>query len=134
MKVQRKRNSLELSVNTTDLASALVQLSASMGIDTKAASKVTAQAIVREAKGRAPRRTGALAEGIHYEESKDGLGYVVLVVRPGRHGVPWWVEHGTQYMTARPFLHVSAALEQPGHYRRVEDAVNVAIDANGFKG
>ena len=126
---------LTLSVETTALASALVQLAGSMGIDTKAASEVTAQAIVREAKGRVARRTGLTAEGIHYQESQDHLGYVVLAVRAERFGnIPYWLEHGTKHTRKQPFLDVSAQLEQPGHYRRVEAAVNAAIDAKGFGG
>ena len=99
---------------------------------TKAASEVSAAAVVREAQGRVARRTGALASGIHYEESRDGTGYVVLAVRPDRPNVGFWLEFGTRYMTKRPFLYASAAVEQPGHERRIAEAVADAIQVTGF--
>jgi len=37
-------------------------------------------------------------------------------------------------MTARPFLYVSAALEQAGHQRRMAEAVDTSIDVTGFGG
>lgn len=125
---------LEMRLETAAFAAGLSQLNADLAAKTKAASEVTAGAIVREARGRVARRTGALAEGIHYEESADGIGWVVLAVRADRPQVGFWVEFGTRYMTARPFMYVSAALEQPGHDRRIGAIVLEAIQANGFGG
>ena len=119
-------------VDTTALANDLAQLSADMAARTKAASEVSAGLVVREAQGRAARRSGATVEGIHYEDSRDGIGYVVLAVRADTPNLPFWLEFGTQYMTARPFLYTSAAVESPGHERRVQDAVVDAIAAAGF--
>lgn len=124
---------LEMRLETAAFAAGLSQLNADLAADTKAASEITAKAIVREARGRVARRTGALAEGIHYEESQDGIGWVILAVRADRPQVGFWVEFGTRYMTARPFLYVSAALEQPGHDRRIGDIVLAAIAKNGFQ-
>jgi hypothetical protein len=120
-------------VDTSALDAGLVQLSAEMAVRTKAASYVSAQAVVREARGRVARRTGATAAGIHAEESRDGTGYVVLAVRADRANVPFWLEFGTRYMTARPFLYASAAVEAPGHQRRVGDAVGESIAVTGFE-
>jgi hypothetical protein len=123
---------LKVELDTTAFDAGLVQLHADMRARTKAASEVTAAAIVREAQGRVARRTGALARGIHYEESRDGLGYVVLALRADRPNVGFWLEFGTRYMTARPFLYASAIVEAPGHQRRMGDAVQASIDITGF--
>src|SRR4030095_17001935 len=60
--------------------------------------------------------------------------WVVLAVRADRPNVGFWLEFGTRYMTARPFLYVSAALEQAGHQRRMAEAVETSIDVTGFEG
>ena len=119
-------------VDTSGLASGLTQLAADLARRTKDASEVSAAAVVREAQGRAARRTGATVGGIGYTESRDETGWIVSVVRPDRPNVPFWLEFGTRYMTARPFLYASAALEQPGHERRIQEAVAVTIQSNGF--
>ena len=121
-----------MTADTSALTTGLAQLAADLAVRTKAASEVTAGAIVREAQGRVARRTGATAEGIHYEDSRDGTGYVVLVVRANTPNLPFWLEFGTRYMTARPFLYASAAVESPGHARRIADATADAIAAAGF--
>jgi hypothetical protein len=123
---------LRVELVTTAFDAGLVQLHADMAARTKAASYVSAQAVVREARGRVARRTRATAEGIHAEESRDGTGYVVLAIRAERANVPFWLEFGTRYMTARPFLYASAIVEQPGHERRIADAVQQSIDVTGF--
>jgi hypothetical protein len=125
---------LTVELDTTAFDAGLVQWTAEMAARTKAASEVSAAAVVREAQGRVARRTGALASGIHYEESRDGRGYVVLALRADRPNVGFYLEFGTRYMTKRPFLYASAAVEQPGHERRIADAVQTAIDITGFGG
>jgi hypothetical protein len=119
-------------MDTTTLTDGLSELSADLALRTKAASEITAGQVVREAQGRVKRRTGLTAEGIHYDESRDGTGWVVLAVRADTPQVPFWLEFGTRTMTKRPFLYVSAAVEQPGHDRRIADAVTDAIAASGF--
>jgi hypothetical protein len=119
-------------VDTAALTDGLTALAADLAARTKAASEVSAGAVVREAQGRAARRTGATAEGIHAEESRDGMGYVVLVVRADAPNVPFFLEFGTRYMTSRPFLYASAAVEAPGHERRIAEAVTDAISTSGF--
>jgi hypothetical protein len=125
---------LTLDLDTTAFDAGLVQLRGEMAARTKALAEVTAGMIVREAQGRVARRTGTLASGIHYQESRDGTGWVVMAVRPDRPNVGFWLEFGTRYMTARPFLYVSAALEQAGHQRRIADAVAESIQVTGFGG
>lgn len=99
---------------------------------TKAASRVTADRVDAEATSRVARRTGATAEGIIVEETHDGTGYVVIATNPNTPGVPGFLEQGTAKMTKRPFLFVSAALEIGPHERRISEATQDAIDAEGL--
>ncbi|HKY90104.1 MAG TPA: hypothetical protein VJM11_03655 [Nevskiaceae bacterium] len=99
---------------------------------TKRASEESAQAVRREAQGRVARRTGATAAAIVVVESYDGQGYVVLVDRQHMPRLPYWLEYGTRYMTARPFLFASALLEEGPHERRITEAVETGIAAAGL--
>jgi hypothetical protein len=125
---------ITFTIDASALHAGLRELGTDLASRTKAAAEVTAAAIVREAQGRVARRTGALASGIHYEESRDGTGYVVLAVRANRPNVGFWLEFGTRYMTKRPFMYASAAVEAPGHDRRMYDAVAESIQITGFGG
>jgi len=109
----------------------------------KPAAKVTADNICREAKLRlerqlGPNATGATVRGIHVEPTRDDerAGYVVLGYDaniPHDGGpVDQWLEFGTQYMAARPFLFASARLEEGAHDRRSHEAIQDAIDAQGL--
>ena len=99
---------------------------------TKAASKVTADAIATEAKRRVRRRTGLTAEGIVVEEDRARVGYVVLATRQQFPNLPHWLEHGTKFMTASPFFFPSARLEEAAHERRIREALQLAIDDVGL--
>jgi len=125
---------ITMTADTTGLTDGLTAAERELAARTKAASEVTAAAIVREARGRVARRTGVTASGIGYMESRDTTGWIVHAVHPDRPGLPFFLEFGTRYMTRRPFLYVSAALEQPGHERRIADAVADSIDVTGFGG
>lgn len=121
-------------VDTAALTAGLAQLAADIAERTKRASDESADAIVREAQARVARRTGETAAGIHREDSRDGTGSVVLATRATTPQLPYWLEYGTRYMTARPFLFASAALEEGPHEQRIADAISDAIAANGFGG
>jgi hypothetical protein len=125
---------ITFDVDATALHAGLADLTLDLAARTKAAAEVTASMIVREAQGRVARRTRATARGIHYEESREGTGWVVLAVRADSPNVPFFLEFGTRYMTARPFLYASAAVEYPGHERRVAEATETSIDITGFGG
>jgi hypothetical protein len=43
-----------------------------------------------------------------------------------------WLEFGTRHMEARPFLHASAQLEEGPHERRIQQAINDAIQEVGL--
>lgn len=117
----------------------------------KDAARVTAHRIEAEAKRRVARHTGETASHIVAEESYDKKGWIVWVqpdVRIAQHtsrrtgrshtqrvtynAVGGWLEHGTQHMTARPFLFVSARLEHEAHRRRVAAAIQDALDEAGL--
>lgn len=143
-----------IEVDTRELLAALDALPDLVLSNLKAASKITADNIAREAKGRVARRTGETAEGIHVEESYSGDGYVVLMgdaVSPAetksreRRGLKTaksnlhqtkhtgiWLEFGTKFMTKREFFFPSARLEESAHNRRAREAVQDAINARGL--
>lgn len=129
---------LRVEADATSLIAALTQLGDRAIPFVKAAAKETADAIVREAKGRirraagGPTRSQHTAEGVKAVETNNGEGYLVVVDSPDMPGLPGWLEHGTKYMTAHPALFPSARLEEGAHRRRVADAVQSAIDAEGL--
>src|SRR5262245_7704385 len=122
------------TVDTAALTDGLARLAADLADRTKRASDVTADAIAREAQSRRARRTGETAAGIHREDSRDGIGSVVLATRATTPQLPYWLEYGTRYMTARPFLFASALLEEGPHEQRISEAIGDAIAATGFGG
>jgi hypothetical protein len=137
---------MTVDVETAALFAAMDALGDAADAYVKPESKVTADNIVREARGRVARRTGVTATMIHAEETHDKKGYVVLAwdvnVERGLHdsgnndqvnfGVPRWLEFGTQFMTAHPYLFASGRLEEGGHLRRVAGALQDAIDSKGL--
>jgi len=125
-------DSLTITVDTTALFAALDALGESARAAVKGAAKITADAIAREAGARIPRATGKTAEGITVEETHNGDGYVVYVKSPRMPNLPLWLEFGTKYMTARPYLFSSARLEEGPHLMRVADALQAAINAKGL--
>ncbi|HXG56671.1 MAG TPA: HK97 gp10 family phage protein [Vicinamibacterales bacterium] len=123
---------LQIDPDATALLKALQTLGVQAEALVKAAAKETAERIQNEARGRVARATGDTAEGITVEETHDGTGYVVFVNRASQPGLPQWLEFGTKFIGARPFLFSSAAIEVGGHMRRVAEAVQDAIDAQGL--
>jgi hypothetical protein len=97
----------------------------------KAAAKVTADHIQTEGRARIRRRTGQTGEKITVEEARSRDGYVIFVGDPRTH-IGSFNEFGTKFMTAKPFLFVSARLEEGAHDRRSRDAVQAAIDEIGL--
>jgi len=143
-----------IEVDTRELLAALDAIPAAILLNLKAAAKITADNIAREAKSRIARRTGETAEGIHVEESYGGNGYVVLMgdvvsgqetasrqarglksakskLHQMKH-VGIWLEFGTKHMTKREFFFPSARLEEAAHDRRAREAVQDAINSKGL--
>lgn len=94
----------------------------------KAAAKETANRIAQEARGRVARRTGKTAGAITVTEEENGARVFVGRVAGRSPNVPRYLEYGTKFMSARPFLFVSAVLEEGPHLKRVERALQEAID------
>lgn len=120
---------LNIDVDPRGAIAALDTLGVAAERHLKAAAAVTAHRIKAEAQGRVARRTGATAAAITAEEARDGRGYVVYVKTPPGEwpNLDIGLEFGTQFMTPRPFLHVSAQLEEGPHRRRIEAAIAEAI-------
>jgi hypothetical protein len=76
--------------------------------------------------------TGKTADAVTVETTEDGYAKVTsgeMGSRPAN--LPIWLEFGTKHMTARPYFYGSIRLEQGAHLRRVEDALQQAIDGLG---
>jgi hypothetical protein len=141
---------LTIDVDASAVLEAMRRLGDRADVPVKAASKVTAENIAREAKGRIARRTGETASHIVVEESHDGKGYVAWVEpdvkislhtsRSGRthtqsvtySSVGRFLEFGTKHMTKREFLFPSARLEERPHLDRLAEALQDAIDDAGL--
>jgi hypothetical protein len=141
---------ISIEVDTRALLAALDAIPAEVHAHLKAAAKLTAENIAAEARRRVARRTGETAAHIVVEETHSGDGYIVWVepdVRISSHTMPsgrthtqavsynalgGWLEFGTRFMSARPFLFASARLEEGAHDRRSREAIQAAIDAHGL--
>jgi len=120
-----------ITVDDAALLAAWDQLGDAVHAHLKANAKVTADKIATEAGARIKRRTGRTGDAITVEETRNGDGYVIYVGN-GRQHIGSFLEFGTKYMTARPFLFVSARLEEGAHDRRSREAVQEAIDELGL--
>lgn len=123
---------LTIEVDAEAVLAALVRVGDAAAAHVKAAAKVTADAIDRGATARARRRTGKTAEGIHVEETHDGEGYVVMPTFDSRGPIPIWLEFGTKHAAAYPSMYPAAELERGPHLRRMEEAVQAAVDESGL--
>jgi hypothetical protein len=130
---------MSISVEDADLLAALGRMSSTIARFTMPAAKATADNVVAEAQRRVARATGQTAEGITTKESRDGTGYVVLSDNARMPNLPLWIEFGTKQgkkgshaEPARPYFFASAQLEAGAHDRRMRDAVQDAIDAEGL--
>jgi hypothetical protein len=122
---------LTIDVDSAALIAALDGVATAIEARLKIEAKLTADNIDREATARVRRRTGQTAAAIVVEETHKGDGYVVMVGND-RHHIGSYLEHGTKFMTAKPFLFASARLEEAAHDRRVRAAVQDVIDAKGL--
>lgn len=120
---------LSIDVDPRGAIAALDRLGTAVERRMKEVALVTANRIKAEAQGRVARRTGVTAAAITAEEARDGRGYVVYVKTPAGEwpNLDIGLEFGTKFMTPRPFLHVSAQLEEGPHRRRIEAAIDEAI-------
>jgi HK97 gp10 family phage protein len=122
---------MSITVDNRALFAAMDSVVPSLTPRVKAAAKVTADNIAREARARVRRRTGQTGDAITVEETHNGDGYVVFVGND-RHHIGHFLEFGTEFMTAKPFLFVSARLEEGSHERRVRAAIDDVIAEKGL--
>ena len=120
-----------IDVETTALFAAIDEIPEAVQRHLKAAAKVTADRIATEARGRIRRRTGQTGEAITVAETYNGDGYVIYVGNKRQH-IGSFLETGTKFMSPKPFLFVSARLEEGAHDRRAREAVQAAIDEKGL--
>ena len=124
-------DSFTMSVDTAPLLAALDAIPAAVRAHLKAAAQITADNIATEARARVRRRTGQTGDAITVEETHSGDGYVIYTGN-GRQHIASFLEFGTKFMTAKPFLFASARLEEGAHQRRCREAVQDAIDEHGL--
>lgn len=125
-------DALIVEADATSVLKALDDVGEQAGPRMKAAALISAEHIRDEALRRVARRTGHTASGITLEEGHRITGYVVYVRGIDQRNLPIWLEYGTVKMRARPFLWVSAGLEQDAHERRMRDALQTVIDDVGL--
>ncbi len=95
----------------------------------------TANSLKAEMQGRLRRATsgtGRTADAITVARTDDGYYTVTsseLGSRPGM--LPIWLEHGTRHMSAKPYFYGAVQLESGTYLRRVENALQSAIDGLG---
>ena len=90
---------------TVVVYNAIPALIAIVEAEARAAVKKTADAIVRDARGRAPRATGYLRNSISAKVISEGKESEIMVEAP----YAAFVEYGTYKMAARPFLSPAVA-------------------------
>jgi len=121
-------NGLTIDVDASAMFKMLDQLGETADAYIKEVAKVTAERIAQEARGRVARRTGKTQSAISVTEEEHGARVFVGRVSGRNPNVPLYLEYGTKFMSARPFLFVSAMLEEGPHMKRVERALQKAID------
>lgn len=124
---------LSIDVDPSGVIKALDRLGAAVEQRLQDVAQETAQRIAEEARRRVARRTGQTASFITAEPARDGKGWVVYVKIPADQRNLWpnidiGLEFGTRYMVPRPFLHPSVSLEAGPHRRRLEAAIQAAIE------
>jgi hypothetical protein len=136
---------MTIDVDTTAVVRAFNALSAVVQAHVNEASATTAQAIVREARGRLQRQlgsnaTGQTVAGIVAQPAYDGNGWVVLSDNARMPNLPLWLDKGTRVgnrhnyarTPARPFFYVSIELEIGAHEQRLAEAMRAAADETGL--
>ena len=128
-------DSVTVVVEQDTLTPALARLGAEADRVLKAIAKETAERIKDDAQGRLRRQTsgtGRTADAITVEEGADGYYKVTsgnMGDRPAN--LPIWLESGTKHMTAKPYFYGAVQLEAGTYLRRVEQAMQDAIDGLG---
>lgn len=124
-------DSFTIDVDHTELFAAMDAIPEAVHRHLNMAAAFTADRIASEARGRVKRRTGRTGQAITVDEAHSGDGYVIYVADPRTH-IGSFNEFGTKFMSAQPFLFVSARLEEGAHDRRAREAVQNAINETGL--
>jgi len=103
----------------------------------KAAARISADNIAREAAARLDRQlsgtsTGATVKGIRVRSDRTGWGWVVQSEHPDTHKLPFWLDTGTTHMKARDYFRSSSQLEEAAHHARVQAAIQAALSVHGL--
>lgn len=124
-----------MAVDASELLTLLDRVGDAVDDACRDVSRETAKRLVFGARARVKRATGQTAKGIHFEDSRDRKGYVVLAYSSegdDRGPVDYWLQYGTKFMHAQPFFFADAAIEEAGHLRRMTEAVSARLEELGF--
>lgn len=132
-------DSITIEVDASGVEAALNRFGVAAQPFINDASKETADAFVTEARARlqrqlGPNATGKTVAGITARPAYDGNGYVVVDEREPFPNVPFWLEKGTKHMDPREFFYSSMLLQVSDHQRRLGDALQKTVDAEGLGG
>jgi hypothetical protein len=121
------------SVDNADVLALFDRIAQSADFVCKEVARETAKRIVAEAQRRVARASGETSSEVHWEMTRDGLGYVVLAydTRVNKSSVDKYLETGTQFMHAKPFFFAAVELEAPGHLSRLEERLQDFLDEVG---
>lgn len=148
-------DNVTFTVDASSLLSALRDFPDVLQPRLKATAKVTAEAVRSQARSRIRRATGRTAERMRVDETYKGDGYVVVMGdavepevtkrreqlgmrRTAKSGsykeahVGVYLEFGTRFQSARPFLFVSADVERGAHDRRVRQTIVDTLQEKGL--
>ena len=110
-----------------ELRSALRRVSVAAERSTRSSVKRTAEAVEADARARAPRRTGELANSITHEIDPDGLNATI--------GTNLWRAHfaefGTRHSPEQPFLFPALEANRGGFIARLRREVGRSIAKAG---
>lgn len=132
-------DSISVTVDAQTVKDNLVVLPECLKPYVRAAARISADHIRDEARVRLQRQLSAAATGetvasIRVTSDRSGWGWTVRAGKVSFPMIAYWLERGTEHQRARPYLDVSARLEQEAHTRRIEAAIRAGLAESGFHG
>ncbi len=133
------RISFTIDVDTAALTEALLTLPQALKPFVKAAARISADNIAREAATRLQRQlsgtsSGRTVAGIVVKSDRTGWGWIVDAGNLTTPMLDRWLENSTKTMAARPFFWASAKLEEAAHASRIQGAVAAGLSEHGLGG
>lgn len=99
-----------------------------------AVAKESAESIKADVQARIRRQTngtGRTANAVTVDQVEGGYRVHSGDMQDRAANLPTWLEYGTKHMTPKPAWNAAILLQQGTHMRRLEDAMQAAIDGLG---